>query len=71
MEKVKTKICYENELAGRLILHLVNNSTLSTNRLSYISVFKKKDFIRSKNILIDKIYSKCSKEYFKRLKPKK
>jgi len=35
----------------------VNNSTLSTNRLSYVSTLKK-DFIRSKNIFNDQIYSK-------------
>ena len=39
-----------------LILHLVNNSTLSTYRLSQVSTFKKDTFLRSKNILNDEIY---------------
>ena len=39
MEEVKTKISYENELAGRLILHLFNKSTLTTNRLSIPAIY--------------------------------
>ena len=39
-----------------LILHLVNNSTLSTYRLSQVSTFKKNTFLRSKNIFNDQIY---------------
>ena len=38
-----------------LILHLVNNSTLSTCGLSQVSTFKKTYFLRSKNIFNDGI----------------
>ena len=44
-----------------LILHLFNNSTLSTNRLSKISTFKKTCYTRLKNIFNDQIYLKWSK----------